>query len=122
MFLVFRALGGFPTTALNLISYAIVADLLPVERRGRGMSIVLAGPAIGPTLGPLTGGYIAQYIGWRWIFWIYAIAAGVCGIFVVLIYRETYNPVLERRFYAARRETQTGKTQDKDSKQSFTQT
>jgi MFS family permease len=46
MFLVFRALGGFPTTSLNLISYAIVADLLPVERRGLGMSIVLAGPSI----------------------------------------------------------------------------
>lgn len=46
MFLVFRAIGGFPTTSLNLISYAIVADLLPVERRGLGMSIVLAGPSI----------------------------------------------------------------------------
>ncbi|PVH97402.1 MFS general substrate transporter [Periconia macrospinosa] len=120
MFLVFRALGGFPTTALNLISYAIVADLLPVERRGLGMSIVLAGPSIGPTLGPLTGGYIAQYIGWRWIFWIYTMAAGICGILVILVYRETYNPVLERRFYAARREGQKrDSTHDKDSEQSL---
>ncbi|KAF2008701.1 fluconazole resistance protein 1 [Aaosphaeria arxii CBS 175.79] len=102
MFLVFRALGGFPTTSLNLISYAIVADLLPVEKRGLGMSIVLAGPSIGPTLGPLTGGYITQYIGWRWIFWIYTIAAGFCGSLVILIYRETYNPILERRYYTSR--------------------
>lgn len=46
MFLIFRALGGFATAALNLISYAIVADILPLERRGLGMSIVLAGPSI----------------------------------------------------------------------------
>lgn len=46
MFLIFRAVGGFPTAALNLVSYGVVADLLPVQRRGLGMSIVLVGPSI----------------------------------------------------------------------------
>lgn len=30
--------------------------------------------SIGPMLGPVMGGYLAEAEGWRWVFWVIAIA------------------------------------------------
>ena len=48
---------------------------------------------LGPAIAPLMGGYIAQYLGWRWIFYISTMIGGVILVADVLIMRETlYNP------------------------------
>ena len=46
MLIFFRAVGGFPQVALILMANALVADLIPVQQRGLGMSIILSGPSI----------------------------------------------------------------------------
>jgi MFS family permease len=58
------------------------------------------------TAGPVCGGFLSQAAGWRWIFWVLAIAIGVVSIAAAPIIRETYAPVLlERKTARLRKET-----------------
>lgn len=43
--------------------------------------------------GPIVGGFVTQYLGWRWTNWICLMLAGVAFIFSCLI-KETYIPTL----------------------------
>lgn len=46
--------------------------------------------------GPIIGGFIYQYLGWRWINWIVLICTGVSLILMFLV-KETYAPALLRQ-------------------------
>ena len=61
---------------------------------------------LGPVIGPVCGGFLAQAEGWRWIFWVLSIAAGVASIWCFIFARETYAPILlERKAKRLRKET-----------------
>ncbi len=63
---VFRFLQGFAAAAaLNNVT-AIVVGAFPPERRGRVIGSVSGLAAIGLMMGPLYGGFIAQWLDWRW--------------------------------------------------------
>ena len=73
---VIQAIGGgmiMPTTM------AMIYRMVPREKIGAGMGIfgiaLLVAPAIGPTL----GGYLVEYVEWRWIFTI-NLPIGVIGM------------------------------------------
>lgn len=38
------------------------------------------GPLLGPVIGPMTAGFVAQYVGWRWVFRVLYIAVNNPGI------------------------------------------
>jgi Major Facilitator Superfamily len=46
-------------------------------------------------LGPLIGGFVFEYLGWRWVNWVSLIASGV-GLIMICIVPETYAPQLLR--------------------------
>jgi MFS family permease len=69
----FRFLMGCAGVAPLTIGAGTIADIMPVEKRGRAMAIYAMGPLIGPVIGPVGGGYMIQAIGWRWVFWLLAI-------------------------------------------------
>jgi EmrB/QacA subfamily drug resistance transporter len=78
---VVQAVGGgmiMPTTM------AMVFRMVPRERIGSAMGVfgiaLLVAPAVGPTL----GGYLVQYVDWRWIFTI-NLPIGVAGILLSLV-------------------------------------
>jgi predicted MFS family arabinose efflux permease len=62
------AFGG-PATALG---YAIIADVVPIERRGRAMGIVLGAFSIASVLGVPLGLELARLFGWRMPFFVIA--------------------------------------------------
>ncbi|KAL4936085.1 hypothetical protein BDV06DRAFT_233745 [Aspergillus oleicola] len=95
--IVFRLLTGIGGSACLTIGGGVVADLFEAEERGLAMSIFAGGPVLAPILGPVCGGFITQDLGWRWIFWILAIAGGVFTAFVAIFNRETNPTVLLRR-------------------------
>lgn len=74
LFIVFRAIMGLAAITFVLMGPAIVADLIPREKRGFALSIMSAGPVVGPTIGPVIGGYIVENISWRWTFYSTLIA------------------------------------------------
>lgn len=75
------------------------------EQMAFGMSLFSLGPFNGPVLGPLIGGFIFEYMGWRWTNWIVLILAG--GAFgMMLTVKETYTPtILKRKAAQMRKES-----------------
>jgi multidrug resistance protein len=69
----FRFLNGIAGVAPLTIGAGSIADMIPVEGRGKAMAIWAMGPLIGPVVGPLGGGFLTQAKGWRWVFWLLAI-------------------------------------------------
>ncbi len=57
------------------------------------LSIWSLAPLNGPVTGPVIGGFVFQYLGWRWDNWLILILAGVASIFM-LGTTETYAPTL----------------------------
>jgi EmrB/QacA subfamily drug resistance transporter len=79
IFRVLQGLGGGMTQPLGM---SILYAAAPADKRGSIMGVfglpLLIAPAIGPTL----GGYLVEYIDWRWIFTLnvpIGILAVVCG-------------------------------------------
>ena len=50
----------------------ILADLFPIETRGRIMAIFCAAIPVGSALGYVLGGLIGSHFGWRWAFYLVA--------------------------------------------------
>lgn len=70
MMVVFRVLQGSFGAALIPISQAILRESFPLEEQGKAMAIWGMGIMVAPVLGPTLGGYITEYLNWRWIFYI----------------------------------------------------
>lgn len=97
------------TVASTTLNSCIVGDMFKEENRGRALAIMGLTPAIAPVLGPAVGGYISQYLGWRWTFWVITIATGVFELLFLVTYRETYKvTILERKARRLRMETGNG--------------
>lgn len=106
MLIGFRFLMGLAGSCPITNGSGTVSDMFPVEQRGRAMALWAMGPLLGPCIGPVAGGYIVQYLGWRWVFWILAIASGLIAIVCVFLVTETYHPTLVGRKVARlRKET-----------------
>jgi len=50
----------------------ILADLFPIEARGRMMAIFYTAIPVGSALGYVIGGLIGAHLGWRWAFYLVA--------------------------------------------------
>ncbi|KAL3425074.1 major facilitator superfamily transporter [Phlyctema vagabunda] len=106
MLLAFRFLSGFAGVATITCGSGTIADIMPREKRGLAMSIWSVGPILGPMVGPIAGGYLTEGAGWRWVFWVIAIAIGCMSLFAFVVMKETYAvTILERKAKALRKST-----------------
>lgn len=67
---VFRLVQGGFGAALIPLSQSILLDSYPKEKHGSAMAVWGLGVMVGPILGPTLGGYITEYMNWRWIFYV----------------------------------------------------
>lgn len=74
MLIAFRFLMGFAGSTPITNGSGTISDMFPVEQRGKAMAIWAMGPMLGPCIGPVAGGFMVENIGWRWVFWVVAIA------------------------------------------------
>jgi multidrug resistance protein len=95
--IVCRMFAGMGGAGCLTIGAGLIADLFPIEQRGLATALWSCGPLIGPVAGPIAGGFMGETIGWRWIFWVVMIAAGVVSFGIEILNRETYAAVLIRR-------------------------
>ncbi|RAH66572.1 MFS transporter [Aspergillus aculeatinus CBS 121060] len=93
----FRFLAGIGGAGCMTLNGGVVADLFVPEERGGANAIAAVGVIFGPVLGPICGGFIAERVGWRWVFWTLCCAGGVISAAIELFNRESYAPVLIAR-------------------------
>lgn len=92
--LLLRCLQAFGCSASIALSIAVVADISTSAERGKYMGYATSGILFGPAFGPTIGGILAQYLGWRSIFWFLAIFAGVLLVLFVFLFPETCRTVV----------------------------
>ncbi|TVY59036.1 MFS transporter prlG [Lachnellula cervina] len=95
--IVFRFLAGIGGSGCLTIGGGVIADLFNADRRGLATAVYSMGPLFGPVIGPICGGFIAEQIGWRWVFWILLIAGSLVSIGIETLNRETNPRVLISR-------------------------
>ena len=67
-FITFRVFQGFFGGIISMLVMALMVKSAGKERLGRIIAIVTTPMILGPILGPVLGGFIVQYLDWRWIF------------------------------------------------------
>ncbi|GAB1317589.1 hypothetical protein MFIFM68171_07799 [Madurella fahalii] len=83
-----------------------VVDIASHETLALCMSLWSVAPLNGPTTGPIIGGFVYEYLGWRWGNWLAMILGGAAVIMLATI-KETYAPALLKK-KAARIRKETG--------------
>ena len=68
--IIFRGLQGLGGGGLMVLTHATMADLVPIRERSKYMAPIGMMFAIASITGPLVGGYLTDYVSWRWTFWI----------------------------------------------------
>lgn len=73
---------GIGEASYATIAPSLVADLFPLEKRGRMLSIYYLGLPVGSALGILLGGPLGEHFGWRKPFMF----AGIPGFLLALVF------------------------------------
>jgi len=76
-----RALQGLGGGGLMIGAQAIVGDIVSPRERGRYMGLFGAVFGVATVLGPLLGGFLVEYLSWRWVFYI-NLPIGIVALFV----------------------------------------
>lgn len=65
-----RALQGAGGGGLMTLTMLTVADLFPLEQRGRYQGLLGAAYGVSTMFGPLLGGALVEHLSWHWAFWL----------------------------------------------------
>ena len=65
-----RSIQGIGEGFLIPAAQAIIFRIFPPEQRGLAMGMYAMGVAFAPGLGPTVGGYLVEYLSWRWVFYM----------------------------------------------------
>jgi EmrB/QacA subfamily drug resistance transporter len=68
--IIFRGMQGLGAGALMPVTFTIVGDILPPEKRGKFMGLFGTVFALSSILGPAVGGNLVEHWHWSWIFYI----------------------------------------------------
>lgn len=84
-----RVMVGVGEAGASPPSHSLIADLFPVEKRARALSVYALGAPVGILIGFMLGGWITQLYGWRAALF----TVGIPGILVaLLVYRKLHEP------------------------------
>ncbi|KAF5232425.1 hypothetical protein FAUST_8731 [Fusarium austroamericanum] len=73
-----------------------IVDITDPDHLAAAMSMWSIAPLNGPSTGPVIGGFVFQYLGWRWDAWIPLMLGGV-GVAMMLTVKETYHPAILKK-------------------------
>ena len=87
--IVFRGLQGLGFGVMTSLSFIVIGDLFPPEERGKYNGLMAGVLAVSTIIGPTVGGYLTDYLSWRWCFFI-NIPIGIIIIFLFIFFYPQY--------------------------------
>ena len=81
----FRAVQGVGAGALNPTTFTIIGDIYPYEQRAKVQGLFSSVWGLAGLVGPLIGGFLVDYISWRWIFYL-NLPFGLLAMVMVLLF------------------------------------
>ncbi len=70
MLILMRILQGVGAAVLMPVSVAVVTNAFPAAKVQRAVGTAIGIAAIGQASGPLIGGFLTEFVSWRWVLWI----------------------------------------------------
>ena len=87
--LVARAFHGFFSSAAMALGAAVAADLFFLHERGKAIGIFALFVSNGAHISPIPGGFLGQYVSYRWCYWLGAILTGALWVLMIFAFPET---------------------------------
>lgn len=86
---VLRCIQSTGSSATIAMCSAVVADVTTAAERGKYMGAAYSGSLLGPAIGPVIGGVLAEFLGWRAIFWFLTILGAAFMLVFAIFLPET---------------------------------
>jgi DHA2 family multidrug resistance protein len=80
-----RIAQGMSGAFLIPLSHSVVLDTYPPEEHGKAMALWGAGSVFGTMIGPTLGGYLTEFLSWRYIFYV-NIPFGLLALVGILLF------------------------------------
>ena len=90
--LIGRTLQGVGDGGMLTMTYVVMADLLDLRERAKGVAVLAIVWAVGSCTGPVMGGAFTTYVTWRWIFWICLPLTGIGLVLTTFFLNTHYKP------------------------------
>ncbi len=87
--IIFRAIQGLGGGAIMPIAFTIIFDIIPIEQRGKFSGLFGAAFGVSSVFGPLIGSFFAEYVAWRWIFYVNIPLGILSMLFLFRYYHES---------------------------------
>jgi MFS family permease len=97
IFIAMRGLAGALTAGLFPAAMGVVADIMPKEKRGQWIGVVLGGYGLGFILGPVMGGFLYDNWGFAMPFVVSAVFAFIAFVAAASLIPETRTLELRHR-------------------------
>jgi EmrB/QacA subfamily drug resistance transporter len=95
----FRAVQGLGAGAVQPMSVTIAGDIYTLAERAKAQGYLASVWAVSAVVGPTLGGLFAQYLTWRWIFFVNIPLCALAAWMLIRRFRETVNRVRHRIDY-----------------------
>jgi len=96
--IVCRFIAGVGGSAPLTNTGGTISDLFRRDESGNAMRIYGVSSTFGPPVALIVSGYIAQQMGFRWLFWVYMIVTGAVWLLLALTLPETrHSIILEKK-------------------------
>lgn len=94
----FRFVQGMGGGMLTPVGTAMLSREFPGIERAKASAIISVPVVLAPTLGPVVGGYLTEYVSWRWIFYV-NLPVGITGfLFGLRVLKEHKEEYAQRGF------------------------
>jgi EmrB/QacA subfamily drug resistance transporter len=87
--IVARVIQGLGGGMIQPLGMAMLFQVTPPERRGSVMGIYAMPVMVAPILGPTLGGYLTEFVSWRWVFYLNVPAGALALVLGTMLLRET---------------------------------
>jgi MFS family permease len=99
-----RALGGL-SSAGGSVTLGMIADMWESDNQQYAVAFVVFSSVGGSILGPVVGGFVEEFLPWRWCIWIQLIFGGFVQILHLVCVPETRTTVMMDKIAKKRRKS-----------------